>query len=131
MYGDKIAAHTEKLVRDIQNELTVAIERRFGELMGRLDAILPDNTRRAEKTFRFSSERDDGEIVDLPNPLGVVRKTTINRCRPSISFKKRVVAALTGAPAMNRRTCSSVQLRWTFTIANLKCAIASPSWSMR
>jgi hypothetical protein len=76
-YGNRIADHTEKLVRDIQNELQVAIERRFGEIMGRLDAILPDTTRRAEKTFKFATE-DDGDIVnDLPNP-SIVRKTTVN-----------------------------------------------------
>jgi hypothetical protein len=63
----RVVAHTEKLVRDIQNKLTVAIERRFGELMGRLDTILPDSRSRAEKTFKFSSERDDG-INDLPDP---------------------------------------------------------------
>jgi hypothetical protein len=81
MYGDKIAAHTEKLVRDIQNELQVAIERRFGEIMGRLDAILPDTHSRSQPTkdFKFSSERDDGDVVnDLPDPRSIVRKTTVN-----------------------------------------------------
>jgi hypothetical protein len=73
-YGNKIADHTEKLVRGIQNELQVAVERRFGELMGRLDAILPDTRSRAEKTpFKFATE-DDGDVVnDLPNP-STVRK---------------------------------------------------------
>jgi hypothetical protein len=80
-HGNKIADQAEKLTRDTFRELNTLVERRFGELMGRLDALLPDSTRpRAEKTFQFSSERDDAEI-DLPNPLpprGVIRKTTLN-----------------------------------------------------
>jgi len=74
----RVVAHTEKLVRDIQNELTVAIERRFGELMGRIDAILPDTRSRSQPTkdFKFSSERDDADVIDMPNPI--VRKVVMN-----------------------------------------------------
>jgi len=64
-WGDKIVAHAEKLVGEVQRELFGLVERRFGELMGRLDGFLPERPRR---DFKFASERDDGPL-DLPNPL--------------------------------------------------------------
>jgi chromosome segregation ATPase len=54
-------------IKKMQNELFTLVERRFGELMGRLDGILPESSR--GKEFRFAGERDDNSPVDLPNPL--------------------------------------------------------------
>jgi hypothetical protein len=70
-YSDKVVDHVEKTIRQVESQLWVAIERRFGELMGRLDAILPDARPRSQPTkdFKFSNERDDDHVVDLPNPL--------------------------------------------------------------
>ena len=65
-YGEKIVDHAERAIKQIQSELFVLVERRFGELQGRLDAILPD-TRSRSKAFRFANE--DDTVTDLPNPL--------------------------------------------------------------
>jgi len=59
-------AETKKAIDKIQTELFGLVERRFGELMGRLDGFLPERPR--GKDFRFAGERDDGAL-DLPNPL--------------------------------------------------------------
>jgi hypothetical protein len=68
-HGDKIVDHVEKLVKQTQSDLFIAIERRFGELMGRIDALLPDTRPRPQpaKEFRFANE--EGGAIDLPNPL--------------------------------------------------------------
>jgi DNA anti-recombination protein RmuC len=74
--SNKILDRVEGAVDKIESELRILTERRFGEAMGRLDAILPDRPRpRPTKDFRFANETDDG-VVDLPNPL--VYKTTMN-----------------------------------------------------
>ena len=65
-YGERIVDHAERAIKQIQSELFVLVERRFGELQGRLDAILPD-TRSRSKAFRFANE--DDTVTDLPNPL--------------------------------------------------------------
>jgi hypothetical protein len=57
-------------IKKIETELFGLVERRFGELMGRLDGILPDSPR--PKDFKFASERDD--VLDLPNPLSPRRR---------------------------------------------------------
>jgi hypothetical protein len=79
-YSDKIVDRAEKMVKEIRDMLTVSIERRFGELAGRIDAALPDHRARSTaREFRFSSERDDVDIVnDLPSPREIVRKTKMN-----------------------------------------------------
>jgi hypothetical protein len=71
VHGDKIVDHIEKLVKQTQSDLFIAIERRFGEIMGRIDAILPDARPRPQpaKDFRFANEYDEAGVIDLPNPL--------------------------------------------------------------
>jgi len=66
-FSNKTVDHVEKMIREIQNTLLGTIERRFGELMGRIDAIAPGASARS-KDFKFSNERD-ADPVDLPNPL--------------------------------------------------------------
>jgi hypothetical protein len=75
-YSDKTFEHVENVIRKTQSEMFVLVERRFGELMGRIDAFLSERPRpQPAKDFRFANEpRDD--VVDLPNPL--LRKTTVN-----------------------------------------------------
>jgi hypothetical protein len=70
-HGDKIVDHIEKLIKQTQSDLFIAIERRFGEIMGRIDAVLPDARPRPQqaKEFRFANEHDEGGVIDLPNPL--------------------------------------------------------------
>jgi hypothetical protein len=71
VHGDKIVDHLEKLVKQTQSELFIAIERRFGEIMGRIDAVLPGARPQPQpvKEFRFANEYDEGGTIDLPNPL--------------------------------------------------------------
>jgi hypothetical protein len=64
--SDKTVDHVEKVIKQVESQLWVAIERRFGELMGRLDALLPD-ARPRPQSAKFANERD--VVVDLPNPL--------------------------------------------------------------
>jgi hypothetical protein len=67
----------ERQIKELARELNTTIARHYGELAGRIDALLatsPDARPRA-KDFKFSNERDDG-VIDTPNPL--VRKTTFN-----------------------------------------------------
>jgi len=75
-YGDKILDRAEQFTREIQRELFTLVEKRFAELAGRLDAVLPDARSRSTKDFKFASERNESDVIDLPNPL--VRKTTLN-----------------------------------------------------
>ena len=75
--SNKTCDLAERQINDLQRELTTTIARHYGELAGRIDALLatsPD-ARPRSKDFKFSNERDDG-IVDMPSPL--VRKTTFN-----------------------------------------------------
>jgi hypothetical protein len=65
-YGDKIIDHAAKMIEEIKHMLSGAIERRCGELMGRLDALAPGAPSRS-KSFKFANEPDD--VIDLPNPL--------------------------------------------------------------
>ena len=65
-YGDKILDRAEQFTREIQRELFTLVEKRFAELAGRLDAVLPDARSRSSKDFKFANERDDG-VIDLPN----------------------------------------------------------------
>jgi hypothetical protein len=68
-YSNKVVDYTEKAFKQFQTELWATIGRQYGELQGRLDAVLPD-ARSRSKDFKFVGERDaDSEPVDLPNPL--------------------------------------------------------------
>jgi hypothetical protein len=68
-FSNKTMDHVEKLIKQTTDQLWVTVERRFGELMGRLDAIASD-ARSRPKDFKFTNERDaDSDPVDLPNPL--------------------------------------------------------------
>jgi hypothetical protein len=67
VYSDKTIDYVEKAIKQIESQLWVAIERRYGELMGRLDAVLTGTRPRSTQDFRFANERYD--VVDLPNPL--------------------------------------------------------------
>jgi hypothetical protein len=70
--SNKILDRVEGMVNRIESDL----RRRFGEAMGRIDAIAGAPTRsQSTKDFRFANERSD-DVVDLPNPL--VRKVTVN-----------------------------------------------------
>lgn len=82
----KRLANIEGLLDALERKLHVSIERRYGEIQGRLDAIAPD-ARSRSKEYRFANEKDDaversaGEVVDLPNPLSrrpVIHKTKMN-----------------------------------------------------
>jgi DNA anti-recombination protein RmuC len=74
--SNKILDRVEGAVDKIESELRILTERRFGEAMGRLDALAGAPTRsQSTKDFRFANERSD-DVVDLPNPL--VRKVTVN-----------------------------------------------------
>jgi hypothetical protein len=75
--SNKTCDLAERQINDLQRELTTTIARHYGELAGRIDAVLatlPD-ARPRSKDFKFSNERDDG-VVDMPSPL--TRKTTFN-----------------------------------------------------
>jgi hypothetical protein len=68
-YSDKMFEHVEKVIKSTQSEMFVLVERRFGELMGRIDAFLSERPRpQPPKDFKFANEARD-EIIDLPNPL--------------------------------------------------------------
>jgi hypothetical protein len=66
--GEKILDHCERMISKVENELISLTERRFGELMGRLDGFLPDSPRSKEFKFAGESARDDGPL-DLPSHL--------------------------------------------------------------
>ena len=73
--SNKTCDLAERQINNLQRELTTTIARHYGELAGRIDAVLatsPD-ARRRSKDFKFSNERDDG-VIDMPSPL--IRKTT-------------------------------------------------------
>jgi DNA anti-recombination protein RmuC len=74
-YGNKICDHLEKMFKELQRDVSGEVARKFGEAMGRIDALTSGAPSRSRPTkdFRFANEAD---AVDLPNPL--VRKTTMN-----------------------------------------------------
>jgi len=55
-------------VRAIHNQLLSLIERRYAEVMGRIDAIIPDRLRANAKGFRFANERHEHRdtVVHVP-----------------------------------------------------------------
>ena len=60
----------EARVKRSEAEMCGKIAEKFGELLGRLEALDPTLTR-AKGEFKFANERerDDNEITELPNPL--------------------------------------------------------------
>jgi DNA anti-recombination protein RmuC len=73
-YGNKICDHLEKMLKELQRDVSSEVARKFGEAMGRIDALTGAPSRsQPAKEFRFASESDG---VEPPSP--VVRKTTMN-----------------------------------------------------
>jgi hypothetical protein len=80
-YSDKTFDLAERTIKEMRDLLTVAMERKYGELMGRIDAMLPDyrSRSRSEKRFEFASEKDDGDLLNnLPSPDKIIHKTRVN-----------------------------------------------------
>jgi hypothetical protein len=80
-YSDKTFNLAEKAITEMRDMLTTASARQYGELMGRLDAMLPEHRSRArsEKRFEFASEKDGGDLLnDLPSPGEIIHKTRVN-----------------------------------------------------
>jgi hypothetical protein len=67
-YGDKIYDHFQKAIRELHNDVFSEIAQKFGEAMGRLDALVSGAPSRS-KGFKFANEPDDDNVADLPNPL--------------------------------------------------------------
>jgi hypothetical protein len=70
---DEVPSWIEAGVKRSEAEMCGKIAEKFGELLGRIAAIDPAQARAAAKgeAFRFASEKaDNGEAVELPNPLG-------------------------------------------------------------
>src|SRR5262249_43145914 len=69
-FADKILDKAEKFTREIQNLMFTEIARRCGELTARIDtlALGAPSRSRPTKDFRFSHERSDDDVSDLPNP---------------------------------------------------------------
>jgi hypothetical protein len=65
--ADKILDEVERRIRDVESKLFTTVDRRFGELMGRIDGLL--DSRRSFKRFANETTAD---VADLPN----WRKTT-------------------------------------------------------
>jgi hypothetical protein len=70
---NEILNHVSDAINKVERELFALVERRFGELMGRLDGFLPEQPR--PKDFKFAGERADDGPVDLPNPFPARRRT--------------------------------------------------------
>jgi hypothetical protein len=68
--ADQLIERFEKALKKVENDCLIALERRFGELMGRLDVLAGGETRARSqpRDFKFANEPRD-EIIDLPNPL--------------------------------------------------------------
>jgi DNA anti-recombination protein RmuC len=73
---NEIVDYVHDAIKKIENELFGLVERRFGELMGRLDAFMPGERGKdfkfagKDRSFKFASEREsDDDVIDLPNPL--------------------------------------------------------------
>jgi hypothetical protein len=76
-FSDQTLKNATTAVRDIQRELLSLVEQRFAELKACFDRVLSEaRAQTRPKDFKFSSERGDGDVVDLPNPL--IRKFTVN-----------------------------------------------------
>jgi hypothetical protein len=78
MLRGEVADQVERALKDIQSqyrgvegELFRLVERRFAELAGRLDALVPDARSRTKREFRFATEKssDDETTIDMPNPI--------------------------------------------------------------
>jgi|SRR6516225_227291 hypothetical protein len=62
--GDRILDVTEQKILAAKNEMFALVDRRFGELMGRLDGFLSDTRSRR---FRGFANESEAEIAELPN----------------------------------------------------------------
>jgi hypothetical protein len=64
------ANHMDDAITKVQNELFALVERRFGQLIGRIEVMVPGER---GKDFKFADERDKGErdddVMISPNPL--------------------------------------------------------------
>ena len=77
--SNKTCEWAEKLIHELKNEMITSVARVHGEMMGRIDNLLPEPRAREKSEFKFASERDDGDILnDLPKPGDIVRKTKLN-----------------------------------------------------
>jgi hypothetical protein len=67
----QIIDQLETAVHNMHNQLFSLVERRYAEVMGRIDAIAPDRLRANAKGFRFANERDEDcdTAFELPNPV--------------------------------------------------------------
>jgi hypothetical protein len=76
--SDKIVGEFETAIRKIEHDLFTTVDRRFGELQGRLDGLM-SLERPRPKDFKFAGERerDDGPL-DLPNPLTPPRRRVLD-----------------------------------------------------
>src|SRR5260221_5066458 len=69
-YADKVSAIAEKSIKEVQRELSVLVERRFGEIMGRLDFLAGGSSR--PKDFKFANEPGgDDTAPDLSKRQGM------------------------------------------------------------
>jgi hypothetical protein len=51
------------------NTLEDDVRRQLGEALGRIDALASGAPSRSKDPYKFANERDDGGVIDLPNPL--------------------------------------------------------------
>jgi hypothetical protein len=76
-YGERVFTDAEQLSREVQHDLVMLIEKRFSELLTRIDTIRSQAPQEPKKEFRFASEpAPENEPAVLPG--GFLRKTTLN-----------------------------------------------------
>jgi hypothetical protein len=77
-YGERVFADAEQLSREVQHDLVLLIEKRFAELLARINTIGSQTPNERKKDFRFANEpAPENEPVDLPGGF-LQRKTTLN-----------------------------------------------------
>jgi DNA repair exonuclease SbcCD ATPase subunit len=71
--------HARDAVKEVENRLLGVVERRFGELLGRLDALEPQERR--AKDFKFANEKVDAGPIDSSAPCVGAGRSTDDRWR--------------------------------------------------
>jgi hypothetical protein len=80
-YGERVFADAEQLSREVQHELVLLIEKRFSELLTRIDTIGSQAPSEPRKDFKFTSEQQAGDTKPAdpePAPSEVVHKVRLN-----------------------------------------------------
>jgi hypothetical protein len=80
-YGERVFTDAEELTRELRHDLVMLIEKRFSELLTRIDTVGSQAPSEPRKDFKFASEQQAGDTKQAdpePSSSEVVYKARLN-----------------------------------------------------